>query len=70
MKKAVFSFSLTAVIFLASCNWAEEEKKERIKQDSLSKVDGDVAIDRANQLLADTTLASKDTIKQKEEAKK
>lgn len=70
MKKTVFSFLLMAVIFLASCNWAEEEKKEKIKQDSLSKVDGDVAIDRANQLLSDTTLASKDTTKQKEEAKK
>jgi hypothetical protein len=70
MKKIVFSFLLITVIFLASCNWAEEEKKEKIKQDSLSKVDGDVAIDRANQLLSDTSLASKDTTKIKEEAKK
>lgn len=56
MKKIVFALLCFSVAAFASCGNAEEEaRKERLLQDSLSKIDGDVAIDRANQLLFDSS---------------
>jgi hypothetical protein len=60
MKKFAIAILLASVVVISSCGNSEEEaKKEKAKQDSLSKIDGDVAIDRANQQI----LGSLDTIK-------
>lgn len=62
MKKLIFALLCLSVTVLASCGNAEEEaRKEKIKQDSLSKIDGDIAIDRANQLLSDSTAITTDS---------
>ncbi|MFH0866560.1 MAG: hypothetical protein V1904_10210 [Bacteroidota bacterium] len=64
MKKIVFALLCLSVAIFASCGNAEEEaRKEKILQDSLSEIDGGIAIDRANQqILGESTHVSSDSI--------
>ena len=62
MRKIIFAMLCFSVAVFISCGNSEEDaKKEKIKQDSLSKIDGDIAIDRANKLLSDTAKGSADS---------
>jgi hypothetical protein len=62
MKKFAFALLCLSVTVFVSCGSSEADaKKEKIKQDSLSKIDGDIAIDRANQLLNDSGMVTADS---------
>lgn len=72
MKKIAFAMLCLSLTAFISCGNAEEEaRKEKLKQDSLSAIDGDIAIDRANDLLFDSASTSTDsTVKTSETAEK
>lgn len=63
MKKIAFVILCLSVAILSSCGSSEQDaNKIKREQDSMSKIDGNVAIDRANQiLLGDSSRTSSDS---------
>ncbi|HNW97623.1 MAG TPA: hypothetical protein PKK00_04325 [Bacteroidales bacterium] len=70
MKKVAFALLYFSIVAFISCGPSEEEHRRQVQvEDSLSKIDGDIAIDRANDILSDTTAADS-TITEKDKTKK
>lgn len=65
MKKIAFILLCLSVAIFSSCGSSEQDaNKIKREQDSMSKIDGNVAIDRANQmLLGDSSMTSADSAK-------
>lgn len=62
MKKLFFALLCLSVTVFVSCGSSEEEHRRQIQiEDSLSKIDGSIAIDRANQILGDSSGVTTDS---------